>query len=340
MELLAQGFLLDIFSFVLVSMFYWSFSGGMFPILVLYNLWGVWWGVPIVVIYVVFSLSLGAPPSGKIRERHWFVQYLSADLLGPIVRRWFPSWETRGTLAKFDDNRVCQVFSPHGVFPTTASFAPGGVIDNPKMILTVAQGIFVLPVVREIAVLVGANTVSKKSIVTLMQKEAPMGIVLGGCYEAVLSQPGMLVHLNLQFYVDFVSTPGTQRVYVSGRRGLFYYAIKYRYRLQPVFTFGETDLFWTPSVVVRARAWLADNFSIPLLLFWGWFFCIPRRVPLMTVYGPVLEVEHNAKPTTEDVDRVRQRYVAALKDLFVAHRAEYAALRGISVESVGELEVL
>ena len=74
---------------------------------------------------------------------------------------------------------------------------------------------------------------------------------LGGCAESVYSHPGRNV------------------AYVTPRTGIFKYAIDFGYTLQPRWTFGDTDLYDTPSFWDEWQAKVADKYvaSLPLAAF-------------------------------------------------------------------------
>eukprot|EP00439_Symbiodinium_sp_Y106_P023137 s3519_g2.t2 len=104
---------------------------------------------------------------------------------------------------------------------------------------------------------------------------------------------------------------GFERVALRQRKGFVKYCLRYGYRLHPVYTFGESETYFT--------------LGIPTVCFWGLPWCplLPRRhVKLLTFVGPALELPKVSEPSTQQVDEWHGKYMEALRELFDRHKAE------------------
>ena len=120
---------------------------------------------------------------------------------------------------------------------------------------------------------------------------------------------------------------GADRVWLKQRRGFVKFALRYGYRVHPVYTFGEEETHHCLTFATRARLWICQ-FKVPAVLFFGWAPCplIPRPAcEICTVVGKAIEFPTIAEPTVEDVALWHKRYVAALVDLFERHKGPCAA---------------
>jgi len=102
------------------------------------------------------------------------------------------------------------------------------------------------------------------------------------------------------------------------------YCLRYGYRLHPVYTFGESETYFTLGGFDKLRLWLNGK-GIPTVCFWGLPWCplLPRRhVKLLTFVGPALELPKVSEPSTQQVDEWHGKYMEALRELFDRHKAE------------------
>jgi len=146
------------------------------------------------------------------------------------------------------------------------------------------------------------------SMLELMQQGRNLALIPGGFEEATLQEQGV------------------ERVVLKDRKGFIKYALRFGYRVHPVYTFGECDTYWTYNGLKCLRVWL-NQFKIPSVVFWG--------TPLMplfpssaaklhTVVGPGIQfpkLEGEAL-TADEVSKWHATYVAALVELFDKHKAE------------------
>mmetsp|Transcript_1750 Transcript_1750/g.3342 ORF Transcript_1750/g.3342 Transcript_1750/m.3342 type:complete len:373 (+) Transcript_1750:48-1166(+) len=119
-------------------------------------------------------------------------------------------------------------------------------------------------------------------------------------------------------------THGCERVALRNRKGFVKYCLRHGYRLHPVYTFGESETYFTLGGFDKFRLWLNTK-GIPTVAFWGLPWCplLPRRhLEMLTFVGPPLELPRISAPTPQEVDEWHSKYITALTDLFNKHKAE------------------
>lgn len=152
----------------------------------------------------------------------------------------------------------------------------------------------------------GFRNTRSHTIEELMQKGESMAMIPGAYQEAT------------------AFSYGRERVALSRRKGFVKYCLKYGYRLHPVYTFGESETYYTMGGFEQLRFWL-NRKGIPTVAFWGLPWCplLPRRnVEMLTFVGPALELPQISDPTPEEVDKWHAKYTDALVALFNKHKAE------------------
>lgn len=114
------------------------------------------------------------------------------------------------------------------------------------------------------------------------------------------------------------------RVYLKQRKGFVKYCLRYGYRLHPVYTFGETETYYTLGGFESFRFWL-NGYGIPTVAFVGLWFCpmLPRRgLELRTYIGEPVELPKIESPTDAEVDLWHDKYVEALCAVFDKNKAK------------------
>lgn len=177
---------------------------------------------------------------------------------------------------------------------------------------------FRFPFFREYAMSAGLVSCSKESVSHVLSQGAGVAsvIVIGGAEESLEARPGSLTLQTLH------------------RKGFIKLALKHGAHLVPVFSFGENEIFnqlENPegSVVrnIQNRLRKIMGFALPLFhargVFQYSFGVMPFRKPIYTIVGKPIVVEQNASPTTEEVDKLHQRYLDELNGLFEEHKAQY-----------------
>ncbi|KAF4662766.1 diacylglycerol O-acyltransferase 1, partial [Perkinsus chesapeaki] len=119
-------------------------------------------------------------------------------------------------------------------------------------------------------------------------------LVLGGAAEALDTKAGRYV------------------LTIRRRKGFFRIAMQKGTPLVPSFGFGENDLWdWMYKKL---------TFSTPIFsgrgVFTYNFGMLPFRRPVYTVVGEPVEVTQKDHPTSDDIEELKERYIAALRALF------------------------
>nr|XP_006637644.2 PREDICTED: 2-acylglycerol O-acyltransferase 1 [Lepisosteus oculatus] len=178
---------------------------------------------------------------------------------------------------------------------------------------------FRFPFFREYIMSAGVVSCSKRAVAHVLGREGGGSvsvIVIGGAAEALDARPGSLILEALH------------------RKGFIRIALKCGAHLVPVFSFGENELFnqlKNPkgSIVrtIQERLRKMMGFSLPIFhargVFQYSFGFMPYRKPIYTIVGKPIEVEQNANPSAEEVDKLHSKYLEELTQLFEQHKAQY-----------------
>eukprot|EP00427_Karlodinium_veneficum_P049805 CAMPEP_0169246194 /NCGR_PEP_ID=MMETSP1016-20121227/34602_1 /TAXON_ID=342587 /ORGANISM="Karlodinium micrum, Strain CCMP2283" /LENGTH=329 /DNA_ID=CAMNT_0009326753 /DNA_START=83 /DNA_END=1072 /DNA_ORIENTATION=+ len=164
----------------------------------------------------------------------------------------------------------------------------------------------------------GFDVLDKTSLQECMQKNLNVAFVPGGSEEATAS--------------SFQKEQST----IRQRTGFIKYALQYGYKVTPVYTFGESESYYTLPWFMSFRRWLTKEFGIPAGAIFGLPLLplMPRTtVNIRTVVGKPIEFEKNEEPTGEDVKRAHAVYTQALEELFEEHKKD----AGIDAETTLEI---
>ena len=118
--------------------------------------------------------------------------------------------------------------------------------------------------------------------------------------------------------------------------GFIKYALQYGYTVVIGFTFGESDLYSSLSLMRPLNLMLVKRFGFVLPIFAGCWFCplLPRMdVELHTVLGKALHFPRIDAPTSADVEKWHATYVRELEALYEEHKAQFGyAGRKLQIE--------
>lgn len=109
---------------------------------------------------------------------------------------------------------------------------------------------------------------------------------------------------------------------VKRRRGIFKMALETGTPIVPVISFGEQKLFSIIQVPKAIQDFLEPYdicICIPTLQSvrkWLGFLESPLKDSIVSVIGSPIPVSKIAEPTEEDISKLREQYIAALKDLY------------------------
>jgi hypothetical protein len=240
------------------------------------------------------------------------------------MRDYFPITLTK--TADFDPNKnYIMAVHPHGIMSASAylNFATEatgwsekfpGIKSHP---LTLASH-FRFPLHRDIVMLSGACSVSRESCVHILTKQGngnAIQIVIGGAAEALDAHPG------------------TVSLVLKRRKGFVRLALQHGASLVPVFSFGENELYQLvgTSRIRQFQDWATRLIGVAPVVFHGrgmfqyTMGLLPYRKPVNTVVGKPIEVEKNTNPSQEDVDRLHERYITSLIELFDQYKGQFGA---------------
>ncbi|XP_055403301.1 2-acylglycerol O-acyltransferase 2-like [Bubalus kerabau] len=181
---------------------------------------------------------------------------------------------------------------------------------------------FWAPVFRDYIIIGGMVAADKESVSHILSREGGgnlLAIIVGGVQEALDARRG------------------GYKLVLRNRKGFIRLALMHGADLVPIFSFGENDIYDqvenSPGTWLR---WFQDRLqkvtggSIPL--FYGSFGLMPYRRPITTVVGKPIEVQKTPHPSQEEVDRLHQRYMKELENLFEAHKLKYNVPRDQHLE--------
>ncbi|CAD7673022.1 2-acylglycerol O-acyltransferase 2 [Vulpes vulpes] len=253
------------------------------------------------------------------------VQALRRCFMWKYMRDYFPV--TLVKTAELDPSRnYLAGFHPHGVLAAGAfvnlctestgfpSLFPG--IRSHLMMLTLW---FRVPFFRDYIMSGGLVTSDKESAAHILSRKEGgnlLAIIVGGAQEALNARPG------------------DSTLLLRNRKGFIRLALMHGAALVPIFSFGENELFdqvenspgsWLRRIQNRLQKIM--GISLPLFhgrgVFQYSFGLIPYRQPITTVVGKPIEVQKTLCPSKEEVDKLHQRYVKELCDLFETHKLKY-----------------
>lgn len=192
---------------------------------------------------------------------------------------------------------------------------------------------FKVPFFRELLLRLGAITVSAKSIRHMLSCGPGSAVIIvpGGAAEALDARPG------------------SHELTLKRRNGFFRIALQHGVHLVPVYSFGENELYEQlmpnrPGSVLRTfqdHMQRTLGFSTPYFLGAGSAGSgaapmnpVPRRHPIITVVGDPIKCELIENPTHQQIEELKDRYIAALQAIFIRFADQY------SPDREGDLQIV
>lgn len=121
---------------------------------------------------------------------------------------------------------------------------------------------------------------------------------------------------------------GRERVFIKSRRGFIKLALQHGASLQPCYGFGESHTYHAFTGFLRLRLWLC-SFRVPAVAGFGTLrtaflpFLPDASAKMTLVVGKPLRLPRIEDPSAADVATWHGAYVAALTELFDAHKDKY-----------------
>ncbi|EJD48089.1 diacylglycerol acyltransferase [Auricularia subglabra TFB-10046 SS5] len=282
---------------------------------------------PFIVLYGLFIFLDGAPEHGG-RSNQW----VRGMRIWRYFAEYYPATLKKACFAETDlppDRSYVFGYHPHGIIGmgALATFATEGTGFSKQFpgikphLLTLASN-FRLPIYREIIMMMGICSVSKRSCINILRqgKGSAITIVVGGAAESLAARPG------------------TADLTLRKRLGFIKIAIQQGADLVPVFSFGENDIYeqmanekGTTLYEIQKKFQSVLGFTFPLfhgrgLLNYN-FGLMPYRRSIVTVVGRPIHVKQHDKPNLEMVEEVQKQYIDELLRIWNTYKDSYARHR-------------
>uniref|UniRef100_K3X4P9 Acyltransferase n=1 Tax=Globisporangium ultimum (strain ATCC 200006 / CBS 805.95 / DAOM BR144) TaxID=431595 RepID=K3X4P9_GLOUD len=303
-----QAYIQDVYIFITTHYNFW-----MLPFLVaFYWMYHAGYGLVVVATVVLYAPSLFDGSEKTAKGRPWDAMrtskmwLLNANYVGIKIFR---------EQALDASKRYIFGFHPHGIIILSRIATYGGTWEAvfPKIVTRAlgASSIFAVPLARELCLWLGVVDASRSTADKVLKNNYSICVYPGGVPEI--------------FLVDPKSKDNT--IVLKNRLGFVKLAIRHGAELVPTFVFGEKWFFnvWNPpkSVISFFRKVL----KIPVIVFWGRFMWVPKRLPegktFGVVYGKPIPTVQKDEPTEEDIRTVHTLYVAEIERLFEQYKAKF-----------------
>lgn len=239
---------------------------------------------------------------------------------------YFTSCELTGALDEIQREHTLFGFHPHGI--SCVGFGWNGCFSKKFRELAGVETRFLIDKVlrsdnaflKVICDLHGGfEVLNKTTLQDNMEKNVNIAFVPGGFQDATIAEFGK------------------ERTWMRKRTGFIKYALEHGYHVTPVYTFGESQTYYTFPRLLDFRLWLHEQLGITATLVLGLPFLplLPRTAPkILTVVGKPIEMPKIEDPTHEEVQKWHAVYCQALTELFDQHKKE------AGLEDTAELEVM
>ncbi|KAG3111940.1 hypothetical protein PI125_g8672 [Phytophthora idaei] len=303
-----QNLLTDVFSFVILHYFVWGV-----PFLVLFYVFhkcGLdYVSIAMVVLYLPSFFS-GAHKTGK--GNMW--EGLRTSSLWGLLNKFLRVKIIREQ--ELDSNKQYIFgFHPHGIIVLSRIAIFGGSFEDifPGITYRIlgASPMFYIPLGRELCLWMGGVDASRSTSEKVLKEGNSIVVYPGGVAGIFKTNP---------------NSKETQIV-LKNRLGFVKLAMNHGADLVPTFVFGEKWLYnmWNPpkGVIDFFRKML----GIPVLVFWGKFWWMPKapeegkRYGL--VYGKPITTKLNPTPTEEEIRAIHTQYVAEIERIFELYKLEF-----------------
>eukprot|EP00457_Paulinella_chromatophora_P006407 gb/GEZN01006425.1/.p1 GENE.gb/GEZN01006425.1/~~gb/GEZN01006425.1/.p1 ORF type:complete len:312 (+),score=44.96 gb/GEZN01006425.1/:74-1009(+) len=179
-----------------------------------------------------------------------------------------------------------------------------------KLRMLAARALFLIPIMRELAVGSGCVDAGKKTAQLCLRSGISLMLDPGGMLEQVHSRPDAEV------------------VWIKKRLGFIRLAIAEQVPVVPVYVFGESDLYTQRDCFRHLRIWIAKHLWVGIP---GVLPLPPNRITLHAVFGSPIhppelrdaEGRSKLKVTDPLVTKLHSQYVAALTDLYQEYKGQF-----------------
>ncbi|PIC41535.1 hypothetical protein B9Z55_008920 [Caenorhabditis nigoni] len=186
---------------------------------------------------------------------------------------------------------------------------------------------FKIPIRREILLLFGCIDCSKESMEYALNSKnqgRALVLVVGGAAESLDAHPGK------------------HELTLMSRKGFVREALLTGAHLVPVYSFGENDVFEQAanppgSTLRKWQEKLRKSMGTALPMVKGRGFLqytygfLPFRRSINTVIGAPITVEKTENPTNEQIEKLHEKYVEKLVELFEGHKQRFGVSKNVKL---------
>lgn len=214
---------------------------------------------------------------------------------------------------KFPEGQNIYMFHPHGLFSTSHFFHIGTHLTSWKernIKGTVISWLRLFPFGPELLEIIHCVPSRYKEMKSVLEGGESLSVTLGGVREILYTEPGKL------------------RLSIARKEGIFRMAIETGTPLVPCLTYGENEIFeFSKMYGLEVINKFLSNWGvcIPLPTWesckrWKHFLLHGSKTPIRTVIGPVVDVGSARIATPREIVELREKYFAALQDLYTKTR--------------------
>eukprot|EP00835_Amoeboradix_gromovi_P000521 NODE_18_length_40692_cov_0.469183.p14 type:complete len:310 gc:universal NODE_18_length_40692_cov_0.469183:35012-34083(-) len=262
----------------------------------------------IAVVYTVWMLVDKSP----FNTGRYSIGFRNAEIFKHLAE-YFPSQVIVDEPLK--DKQYLFSYSPHGIIGTNCFCTLGTNGNNfarhykrPIRVVTIDFN-FYMPIFRDVFILLGYLSCSKKTMELNLKQGNSLAVVLGGAQE--------VTHYD-KYNINVI---------INKRMGFFKLALENGVDVVPVFTFGETDIYKVYKIenknLLQIQSFIKNYFGFLLTVFHGLFAILPYKEPLTTIVGRPIAVKKTSKPTTEQIQALQELYKKELKWVFDKYQPIY-----------------
>jgi hypothetical protein len=206
---------------------------------------------------------------------------------------------------QISEGRYIYTWHPHGVFCNSHIFHIGTAYTNWPKHLRNIKGVTLstllwLPFTRELMEYFSGIPSDYHSMKNALTEGNSISVAAGGMREMLGD-----------YYI------------VKRRRGIFKMALETGTPIVPVLSFGENKLFSIVDINPKIQKWL-ESYDICICIptmnsIYKWLGMIqsPLKDPIISVAGSPIKVDTILNPTEQDINELRERYIEALRELFI-----------------------
>lgn len=222
------------------------------------------------------------------------------------------SFDNTSIKGKIDNSKRYIFFEfPHGIFPMGQMISASLIreITPGKMVCgTGADVIFSFPIMRHVMAWVGTRPAKRDHMQRIFEEGHFCAVIPGGIAEM------------------YVTSTAEETIYLKKRQGTVKLAIQQGANIVPVFFFGNTKIFDTPSTSSSESFFsrLSRKIRASIIFFYGyWYLPVPYRHPIRMVFGDIVEVKQNANPTEDEINETLGRVVSSVEKLYKEKKPDW-----------------